>query len=98
MGGGGGGQGVFVNKDIILCWVPSHVGIIGNEKADSTAKSALDLLRVRVGVPYTDFKSVISQYIFSTRQDDWMVRSSPWRVSVLIQAVQEECNYSFKGI
>ena len=57
-GGGGGG-------------VPSHTGIKGNEKADSAAKSALDLPRTKVGVPYTDFKYLISQYIFSTWQDDW---------------------------
>ena len=61
----------IANKDIILCWVPSHVGIRGNEKADSAAKSALGLPRAKVGVPYTDFKYLISQYIFSTWQDDW---------------------------
>ena len=32
------------NKNI-FCWVPSHIGIRGNEKADSVAKSALDLPR-----------------------------------------------------
>ena len=53
------------------CWVPSHTGIRGNEKADSAAKSALDLPRAKVGVPYTDFKYLISQYIFSTWQYDW---------------------------
>ena len=65
---------VFLNiakKDIVFCWVPSHTGIKGNEKADSAAKSALDLPRAKVGVPYTDFKYLISQYIFSTWQDDW---------------------------
>ena len=60
----------FANKDI-LCWVPSHVGIRANEKADSAAKSALDLPHAQVGVPYTDFKHSINQYIFSTWQDDW---------------------------
>ena len=35
------------------------------------SKSALDLPRANVGVPYTDFKYLISQYIFSTWQDDW---------------------------
>ena len=61
----------FANKDIIFGWVTSHTVIRGNEKADSVAKSALDLLRVKVSVPYTDFKHHINQYILSTWQDDW---------------------------
>ena len=47
-----------------LCWVPSHIGIRGNERAYSTATSALDLLHAKVGVLYTDFKHCIHQYIF----------------------------------
>ena len=65
---------VFLNiakNHIVFCWVPSHTGIKGNEKADSAAKSFLHLPRAKVGVPYTDFKYLISQYIFSTWQDDW---------------------------
>ena len=27
----------FANKDIILCWVPCHIGIKDNEKADAAA-------------------------------------------------------------
>ena len=60
---------VFLNiakKDIVFFGVPSHTGIKGNEKADLAAKSALDLPRAKVGVPYTDFKYLIGQYIFST--------------------------------
>ena len=49
---------------IILCWVPSHIGIRDNERADSAAKSALDLPHAKVGVQYNDFKHCINQYIF----------------------------------
>ena len=56
----------FANKDVILCWLPSHVGVRGNEKADSAGKSALDWPCVKVGVLYTHLKCIISQYIIST--------------------------------
>ena len=46
--------------------LPSHIGIWGNEKADSAAKSTLELPRVKVGVSSTDFKHHVSQYILST--------------------------------
>ena len=66
----------FANKDIISCWVPSHISIRCNEKADCAAKSASNLPpsnlpRAKVGVPYIDFIHCISQYILFTWQDDW---------------------------
>ena len=61
----------FANKHITFCWVPSYVGIRGNEKADSAAKFVWNLPRVKVGVPNTDFKNHINQYFLSTWQDDW---------------------------
>ena len=61
----------IANKDIILCWVPSHVGIKGNKKGRFSCQVCLDLPHAQVGVPYTDFKHLISQYTFSTWQDDW---------------------------
>ena len=35
------------------------------------AKSTLDLLCVKVGVPYTDFKYYINQYVLYIWQEDW---------------------------
>ena len=55
-----------INFEVILC-----AAICANEKADLAAKSALDLPRTKVGVPYNDFKHCSNQYISSTWQDDW---------------------------
>ena len=44
---------------------------IRNEKADSAAKSALDLTHAKVDISYNNFKYCVSQYILSTWQDDW---------------------------
>ena len=51
--------------------------------------------RTKAGVPYIDFKHLISQYIFSTwqercgRKQASFCQASPGRLAVLLQAVQE---------
>ena len=30
-------------KEIVLCWIPSHIGILGNEMVDQQAKTSLSL-------------------------------------------------------
>ena len=32
------------SKKVIFCWIPSHIGIQGNDKADSLAKAALNMV------------------------------------------------------
>ena len=46
--------------DIVFCWLPSHIGISGNEKADKAAKDALSLEVLSIKVPYNDFKPLIN--------------------------------------
>ncbi|GFX81680.1 RNase H domain-containing protein [Trichonephila clavipes] len=55
--------------DIVFCWLPSHVGIIGNEQADSAARSATTYMPL--AVPLSDIKRVILHHIFKIWQESW---------------------------
>jgi len=59
--------------NIIFCWLPSHVGITGNEKADKAAKSALNKPILRIPIPFrpTDLKPIINKYIHKKWQQTW---------------------------
>ena len=46
------------DKVIIYCWVPSHIGIQGNELADQAAKDGLDKRVTNIPVPFTDRKKI----------------------------------------
>ena len=44
------------HKEIIMCWIPSHIGESRNERTDSVTKLALDLSPDNISILYTDLK------------------------------------------
>ena len=58
-------------NSIFFCWLPSHVGIKGNEKADIAANSALTLSISDLKIPFTDFKPSINTFLHNKWQMSW---------------------------
>jgi len=58
-------------KSIVLAWIPSHIGIKGNDKADALAKDALNMNVTNIKIPYTDLKININKYIQNKWQALW---------------------------
>ena len=59
------------NNNIIFTWIPSHIGIQGNEKADKAAKKALQIDMCKSKIPYTDLKPTIKKFISDKWQKSW---------------------------
>ena len=55
-----------------LCWVPGHVGILGNEQADEKAKQATLLERISTQeLPPSDIKSAIKTKVYKQWKEEW---------------------------
>ena len=55
-------------NEIVYCWIPSHIGIAGNESVDQKAKDSLNLHPTNFSIPYANFKSFINRHILNKWQ------------------------------
>jgi hypothetical protein len=55
----------------VLCWVPSHVGIPGNDQVDRMDKEACDLIPNNYPIPYKDYIPALREWFTAKWQHRW---------------------------
>ena len=62
----------LINSDIKFLWIPAHIGIQGNERADQLARNSLDLPpNNTIPCPLDDFLNHLHKKLLELRQYDW---------------------------
>lgn len=60
------------SKEIVLCYIPSHIGFTGNDEADTTAKFAQNESHDNnITIHYTNLKCKINRCIQHKWQNRW---------------------------
>ena len=58
-------------KEVALCWLPSHIGIEGNEAADHAAKKALSREPGLASIPPSDLLPMCKEFLKEEWQRRW---------------------------
>jgi ribonuclease HI len=59
-------------EKVVIEWVPSHVGIKGNEAADTLATESVNMREnSKASIPLDDLKKIIKNKLSENWQDDW---------------------------
>jgi len=60
-----------IGRHVSLCWIPSHVGIKGNEMAEKAAKDGICAVITQGKIPTESFFPHISKLCMKEWQDSW---------------------------
>jgi len=60
-----------MDKTIVFCWIPSHVNIRSNERADDAAKSALTSPITDMKFPASELIPYVHQFCLDEWEDIW---------------------------
>ena len=83
------------SKIVEFCWIPSHIGINGNTKADKAAKDALKFDIAQFQIPFTDLKLSIKVYVNNLWQTYWDSHHTSKLYSIQ-NKVNKPCNVILK--
>lgn len=64
-------KGSINSLEIEFCWVPSHVGIQGNEEADEAANTSASLPVAVTDIPASDYRAILRRVIKLAWQSEW---------------------------
>ena len=62
---------LLANKEVVLCWIPSHKCIPWDEIVDQQAKISLSLEPTSFKITFSNFKPSINKYVLDQWETSW---------------------------